>query len=207
MHLRSAGVPPAQAASCRSGRPLCRPSLTTVNFSRDWLSQLRLANTRSSRNRAHSSSGDIALTILRLCPHVGTLRVARHIGGKPLTEEESWTKFLRYAGHWSLLGFGYWVVEEKATGDFVERSGLRTTSGISAIAERHPGNRMGSASHTHGRGFATEAVRDAVAWGDVHFAQGKTACIVDPANLASIRGRREMRIPGIPAHDVQGTSR
>ncbi len=28
--------------------------------------------------------------------------VIRYIGGKPLTEEESWTRFLRYVGHWSL---------------------------------------------------------------------------------------------------------
>ena len=31
--------------------------------------------------------------------------VTRYIGGKPLTEEECWKKWLRYAGHWALLGF------------------------------------------------------------------------------------------------------
>ncbi len=30
--------------------------------------------------------------------------VTRYIGGKPLTEEESWARLLRYVGHWSLLG-------------------------------------------------------------------------------------------------------
>ncbi len=45
--------------------------------------------------------------------------VARYVGGKPLSEEETWTKLLRYVGHWAVLGFGYWVVEEKATGKFV----------------------------------------------------------------------------------------
>src|SRR5208337_2226490 len=50
--------------------------------------------------------------------------VTRYIGDKPLTEEESWTKFLRYVGHWSLLGFGYWVVEEKATGHFAGEIGF-----------------------------------------------------------------------------------
>ena len=39
--------------------------------------------------------------------------VTRFIGGKPLTEEETWLRILRYAGHWALLGFGYWVVEEE----------------------------------------------------------------------------------------------
>ena len=50
--------------------------------------------------------------------------VTRHIGGKPLSNEESWTKFLRYFGHWALLGFGYWVVEEKATGNFAGEVGF-----------------------------------------------------------------------------------
>src|SRR5882724_4453520 len=50
--------------------------------------------------------------------------VTRYIGGKPLNEEESWTKFLRYVGHWSLLDFGYWVVEEKATGMYVGEIGF-----------------------------------------------------------------------------------
>src|SRR5208283_1980203 len=49
--------------------------------------------------------------------------VTRHFG-HCFTEEESWTRFLRYVGHWALLGFGYWVVEEKATGNFVGEIGF-----------------------------------------------------------------------------------
>ena len=51
-------------------------------------------------------------------------QVTRFIGGKTLTEEESWTKFLRYAGLWPFLGFGYWVVEEKASLAFVGEIGF-----------------------------------------------------------------------------------
>lgn len=138
----------------------------------------------------------------------GDSEVARYIGGKPLSEEESWTKFLRYAGHWSLLGFGYWVVEERATGDFVGEIGFAdykrdlvpSLKGIPEIG-------WVLASHRHGRGFATEAVRAAVAWGDVHFAQAKTACIIDPENLASIRvaekcGYREFQRATYKGHPV-----
>src|SRR5712664_1980914 len=50
--------------------------------------------------------------------------VIRHTVGKPLTEEESWTRLLRYVGHWALLGFGYWVVEEKATGNYLGEAGF-----------------------------------------------------------------------------------
>ncbi|RVA11109.1 N-acetyltransferase, partial [Mesorhizobium sp. M7D.F.Ca.US.004.03.1.1] len=38
--------------------------------------------------------------------------VTRFIGGKPRTREESWMRFLRHAGLWSLLGYGFWAIEE-----------------------------------------------------------------------------------------------
>ncbi len=51
--------------------------------------------------------------------------VTRFIGGKPLTEEEAWVRLLRYAGHWFLLGFGYWAIEEKASGKFLGEGGFQ----------------------------------------------------------------------------------
>ncbi len=114
--------------------------------------------------------------------------IARYIGGKPLSEEESWTKFLRYVGHWALLGFGYWVAEEKATGNFIGEIGFADykrdlTPSMKGIPE------IGwvLASSSHGKGYATEAVRAALAWGDAHFEATRTACIIAPENFASIR--------------------
>ena len=43
------------------------------------------------------------------------------------------------------------------------------------------------ASRTHGQGYATEAARAALAWGDAHFRSKRTACIIHPDNQASIR--------------------
>lgn len=45
--------------------------------------------------------------------------VTRYIGGKPLSREEVWGRLLRYVGHWSVMGFGYWVVEERTSNQFV----------------------------------------------------------------------------------------
>src|SRR5260370_39756536 len=50
--------------------------------------------------------------------------VTRYVGGKPLSEEEAWARTLRCVGHWAWLGFGYWVVEEKATGNFAGEMGF-----------------------------------------------------------------------------------
>src|SRR5438045_3039872 len=50
--------------------------------------------------------------------------VVRFIGGKPLNREESWARLLRYAGHWALMGFGFWAVEERDSGEYVGDVGL-----------------------------------------------------------------------------------
>ena len=51
--------------------------------------------------------------------------VTRFIGGRAFTREECWARYLRYRGHWCCLGYGYWVVEEKATGDSLAKRGSR----------------------------------------------------------------------------------
>jgi RimJ/RimL family protein N-acetyltransferase len=111
--------------------------------------------------------------------------VTRHFG-KSYTEEEAWTRFLRYIGHWSLLGFGYWVVEEKATGNFAGEVGFADYKRNIEPPLNAPEIGWVLASQFHGKGYVTEAVRAAVAWGDGYF-KSRTTCIIHPANLASIR--------------------
>jgi RimJ/RimL family protein N-acetyltransferase len=43
------------------------------------------------------------------------------------------------------------------------------------------------ASAFHGRGYATEAARAAVAWADGHFGSPRTVCLIDCENTASVR--------------------
>lgn len=114
--------------------------------------------------------------------------VIRYTGGKPLSEEEAWRKLLGYVGHWSLLGFGYWAAEEKATGNFVGEIGFGDYKrDLEPSLKGVPEIGWILASQVHGKGYATEAVRAAVAWGDAHFPSTRTACIILPQNLASIR--------------------
>ncbi len=115
-------------------------------------------------------------------------RVVQYIGGKPFTEEESWARFLRYTGHWSLLGFGYWAIEEKASRQFVGEAGFADYKrALDPPLNGIPEIGWALVAQAQGKGFATEAVSAVVAWGDTHFLSPETACIISPENLQSIR--------------------
>ena len=113
--------------------------------------------------------------------------VTRHILERPLTEEEAWSRLLRYVGHWAIVGFGYWVIIEKHTGGFAGEAGFAELKrDIQPCFKRVPEIGWVLASRFHGKGFATEAVRAITAWGDAHF-KTPTRCIISPDNIASFR--------------------
>jgi RimJ/RimL family protein N-acetyltransferase len=118
----------------------------------------------------------------------GSTEVTRHIGGRPFSEEEVWTKLLRNVGHWAVMGFGYWVVEEKASGRFVGEVGLADLRReIEPALDGTPEIGWVLAPWAHGRGYATEAARAAIAWAETHLGSRRTVCLIDPENRASIR--------------------
>src|ERR1700736_1329189 len=81
--------------------------------------------------------------------------VTRFIGGKPSTEQQTWARLLNYAGHWALLGFGYWAIEEKASGAFIGELGFADFKREIDPAMRDvPELGWTLASAAHGRGYA-----------------------------------------------------
>ena len=119
--------------------------------------------------------------------------VTRYIGGKPLSEEEVWRRLLGYVGHWAWMGFGYWAMEEKATGSFAGEMGFSDWKReIEPSLKGVPELGWVLATRVHGKGYATEAVRAAIAWGDANIRSsgsglGRTVCIIHPEHARSIR--------------------
>ncbi len=105
----------------------------------------------------------------------------------PATEGQAWSRILGYAGLWALVNFGYWAVEERSSGAFIGEIGFadfkrEITPSIRGLPE------MGwvLASAHHGKGYATEGVRAALAWADRHLPSDRTVCLIRPENAASI---------------------
>ena len=118
----------------------------------------------------------------------GDPEVTRYIGGRPFTREEVWTRLLRYVGHWSLMGFGFWAITEKSSGRFVGEVGFAEFKrDIQPSIEGYPEGGWVLAKWAHGQGLATEAVRAATAWADAHLGSQRTVCMIIPENAASLR--------------------
>lgn len=134
--------------------------------------------------------------------------VIRHTTGRALPPEEAWAKLLRNAGLWLLLGYGYWAVEEKATGEFVGQLGFADFKrDIEPPLKGIPEIGWILAPHVHGRGYATEAARVAITWADEHLGAQRTACVIHTGNDASIRvaekcGYREFQRTQYKDHEV-----
>jgi RimJ/RimL family protein N-acetyltransferase len=113
--------------------------------------------------------------------------VTQFIGGKPSTREESWRRFMSFPGHWALLGFGYWLIEERATGAYVGDGGFGNFK--REIDPPFTGPEQGWALRPsmHGKGYATEAMQAVVAWGESHFGRRDFVCMIAPENAPSHR--------------------
>jgi RimJ/RimL family protein N-acetyltransferase len=115
-------------------------------------------------------------------------KVYEFIAGKPALREDSWGGILRFNGHWKLLGYGFWAVEEKTSGKLIGQMGFADFKrDIMPSLEGIPELGWVLTASARGRGYATEALTEIIAWGDKNLAQKKTACIIAPENTASIR--------------------
>lgn len=111
--------------------------------------------------------------------------VSRYIGGRPSTSEDVWSRILRYAGHWQMLGFGYFAVIEQESGALIGEVGLADFR--RDIEPRLDVPEAGWVFHPdwHGKGFAHEAVSALLKWADARD-MGRMACLIDPDNAASL---------------------
>jgi RimJ/RimL family protein N-acetyltransferase len=129
--------------------------------------------------------------------------VVRHIGGVPFSEEDCWGRLLKYVGHWELMGFGTWMVRDKA-GGFVGEVGLFDLHRGLEPALDLPEVGWVLAARAHGKGYATEAVQRALAWGEQRFGKRPYSCIIDVGNQASMRVAGKCGFQQIASADYKG---
>jgi RimJ/RimL family protein N-acetyltransferase len=117
----------------------------------------------------------------------------RLISGVPSTGEESWSRLLRYRGHWAMLGFGYWVVEAKDDGRYMGEVGLANyRRDIDPPLDNRPEAGWSLVSTEHGKGHATEAMRRVLTWADESLDAPEIVAIFNPNHTVSVRVARKL---------------
>ena len=112
----------------------------------------------------------------------------RFLGIQAQSEEEVWRRLLGQLGHWAMLGYGSWAIEEKATGQFIGTVGFFDFQrDLTPSLKGTPEAGWVLAPRVHGRGYASQAVAAALAWADAHFPAGRLTCIIAPENAPSLR--------------------
>jgi RimJ/RimL family protein N-acetyltransferase len=119
--------------------------------------------------------------------------VGRYIGGAVTERSVKWEKFLRIPAMWTLLGYGFWIVEERATGAVLGEMGFgdfqRT---IDPPLPDWPEMGWVFGKAAHGRGIASEAVAAALRWAGEAMPGVPVQAIIDPPNRASCRLAQRM---------------
>ena len=108
--------------------------------------------------------------------------IMRYIGGKTFSRIEAWRHMAYLVGHWALLGYGHFAVEEKASGRFIGRIGFLNPGGW-------PGFEIGwtLAREAWGKGFAIEGARRALDFAFKELDKPHVISLIHPENKASIR--------------------
>jgi len=122
--------------------------------------------------------------------------------GLPYSKAQTWGEMALLVGHWQLLGYGMFVVEERSTGDFLGRVGPLQPPD-------YPGFEIawGLAPAARGKGYATEAARAAIDWSFERFGLTRIVSLIHPLNAASRRvaerlGERRTDERFAPFHDL-----
>jgi RimJ/RimL family protein N-acetyltransferase len=146
------------------------------------MSVIPVVETERLRLRGHTLADFEALAAMW-----GDPDVVRHISGKPSTREESWARMLRYPGHWHLLGYGFWAIEEKASGRFAGEGGFADFKREIEPPIDAPEQGWALAAWAQGKGFAYEAMRAALDWAEAHFKRSDFVCMISPGNEPSLK--------------------
>ena len=95
--------------------------------------------------------------------------------------------------HWQLLGFGYWVVEDRTNGTFLGEVGFADYHReIDPPFSGTPEAGWVMTVASHGYGLAREAVRAALEWADANLSANRTVCMIAPEHEASLRLARNL---------------
>ncbi|HEV7246886.1 MAG TPA: GNAT family N-acetyltransferase [Shinella sp.] len=114
--------------------------------------------------------------------------VVRYIGGTPLSREQSWARMLRHIGMWSVMGFGFWAITDKLSGQLIGEAGFHEMRrALTPSIENSMEAGWCLIPSVQGRGYASEALNAMWSWATTNHYGIPVTCIIDEQNTASRR--------------------
>jgi RimJ/RimL family protein N-acetyltransferase len=110
------------------------------------------------------------------------MEIMRYLGGKTFDRLYAFRHMAYLIGHWHFLGYGYYAVEEKATGALIGRCGFTNQPGWPAFE-------LGwtIVPEYQGRGYATEAAHMLLQYAFTALDQPRVTSLIHPDNAPSRR--------------------
>jgi RimJ/RimL family protein N-acetyltransferase len=110
------------------------------------------------------------------------IEVMRYLGGKTMNRLEAWRHLAYQLGHWAMRGYGYYAVEEKASGQLVGRVGFTDSAAW-------PGFELGwtIAPEHQRKGYASEAARMLLPYAFDALDRSHVISLIHPDNTPSRR--------------------
>ncbi|MEL7013629.1 MAG: GNAT family N-acetyltransferase [Pseudomonadota bacterium] len=106
---------------------------------------------------------------------------SRYVGG-PVGRVDSWRSYLAAIGHWTLRGYGMWIVEHRTSGEVVGRVGIVLNDGW-----HEPELGWHIYDGFEGKGIAYNASLVARQYSAKHFGLDRVMSYIDPDNHRSVR--------------------
>jgi len=113
--------------------------------------------------------------------------VAAYIPFAPIAPSRNWARFNINCSNWVSKGYGGWAVVD-GVGQFLGTIGL--FNGAGSYGDDYDNAIQAGwvfATHSHGRGYASEAAGLAHGWLDHQHFGGRSVCGMDPVHVGSIR--------------------
>lgn len=113
--------------------------------------------------------------------------VVRFIGGVPMSREAAWIRFLRQIGLWYHFGFGFFVIEDRATATFIGECGFHELRrAVEPSIEGTIECGWGLVTAAQRQGLALEAMEAALAWCDRDHPGRRQTCMISLENTPSV---------------------